>query len=741
VTIFEKNFLLYNLAVGALGIAVTTCMTEPALAQRDQSQNSTTNLTNSESKLGVGSGITSYPLEFFMAANASNARDMLARLPGFTFIGGSSSTRGFSGSAGNVLVDGAAASTKSVTLDEVLQRIPVSNVERIDVIRGGTAGIDMQGYPVVANIVRKSVQKNSGKSASETSGVIEVTPSVNKLGQYMTTGRAMIAHRTENFSFDVSIDAESNAQGPGAGRSGNTGGAVPSAGGGGGGGGGSSRGVSASGNNGFQAKFDKLGSLINSGDYLTDAYEYKYSSDGVAEYRHDWLGTFRLNASAGTQKERTDTYYYATDAQKVQTTQASPSLSINKDYELGANYEGGYGGYAVTALGLYRRAFPISTSNNITTSTESGSKAPNGETLARATLRKEFFSWLTLQAGAEGALNFRDTNSFLNIAGISQLLPNSNVRVEERRAEFSGTANIALWPALRTELGMRYETSTISQIGDTNQKRAFAFLKPRVIATYDLTTNTQLRFRAERRVGQLDFGSFSASNDATLGTVTAGNANLEPERSWEYEGAIEYSFWKKGAASLTYLHSNIQKINDRIVVIAPTKTYDAPGNIGDGTRDRISFHAVIPFDELGLENLRFTADTSWTWSELTDPVTGKLRGAGGEFPFYSNFMLSQDIPSWNSSFGFSGGINPRRTTYFLKELRYEKGQPRTMIYWNWRAKPDLLLNISLENIVKRQRVRERILFTTSRAVMDLNSTETLRTVMPPVFRVQLRKTF
>ena len=64
-----------------------------------------------------------------------------------------------------------------------------------------------------------------------------------------------------------------------------------------------------------------------------------------------------------------------------------------------------------------------------------------------------------------------------------------------------------------------------------------------------------------------------------------------------------------------------------------------------------------------------------------------------------------------------------------------------MIYWNWRAKPDLLLNISLENIIKRQRVRERILFTTSRAQMDLYGTETLRTVLPPVFRVQLRKTF
>src|SRR6185312_1465346 len=47
--------------------------------------------------------------------------------------------------AGNVLIDGKRPSSKSDSIDQILQRIPVGQVERIDVIRGGAPGIDMQG--------------------------------------------------------------------------------------------------------------------------------------------------------------------------------------------------------------------------------------------------------------------------------------------------------------------------------------------------------------------------------------------------------------------------------------------------------------------------------------------------------------------------------------------------------------------------------------------------------------------
>src|SRR5438477_5960322 len=98
------------------------------------------------------SASNSYPASFLAPARPNTAFDMIARLPGFTFDPGQS-VRGFAGAAGNVLIDGERPPTKTDTLDDILKRIPASSVARIDVIRGGAPGIDMQGRTVLANVI------------------------------------------------------------------------------------------------------------------------------------------------------------------------------------------------------------------------------------------------------------------------------------------------------------------------------------------------------------------------------------------------------------------------------------------------------------------------------------------------------------------------------------------------------------------------------------------------------------
>src|SRR5688572_6363169 len=99
-------------------------------------------------------GVTSYPPAFFAAQQPSTVVDMLNRIPGFTLENGAT-VRGFEGAAGNVLIDGQRPSSKSDSLQDVLFRIPASKVERIDIIRGGAPGIDMQGKTVLANVIQK----------------------------------------------------------------------------------------------------------------------------------------------------------------------------------------------------------------------------------------------------------------------------------------------------------------------------------------------------------------------------------------------------------------------------------------------------------------------------------------------------------------------------------------------------------------------------------------------------------
>jgi hypothetical protein len=108
------------------------------------------------------SGVTSYPASYFAEFRPTTALDMLGRIPGFTFDGGDSSIRGFAGAAGNVLIDGERPPSRGDSLSSVLGRIPAGNVVRIDIVRGGAAGIDMQGKTVVANVIRRKASGLTG---------------------------------------------------------------------------------------------------------------------------------------------------------------------------------------------------------------------------------------------------------------------------------------------------------------------------------------------------------------------------------------------------------------------------------------------------------------------------------------------------------------------------------------------------------------------------------------------------
>ncbi|MFL6689127.1 MAG: TonB-dependent receptor plug domain-containing protein [Alphaproteobacteria bacterium] len=100
------------------------------------------------------SNVLTYPASFFEEARPNTAYDMIARLPGFVFNNGNTA-RGFGGTAGNVLIDGQRPTSKTDDLQSVLTRMPAADVERIDLVRGGAPGIDMQGQAVVANVIRK----------------------------------------------------------------------------------------------------------------------------------------------------------------------------------------------------------------------------------------------------------------------------------------------------------------------------------------------------------------------------------------------------------------------------------------------------------------------------------------------------------------------------------------------------------------------------------------------------------
>lgn len=77
---------------------------------------------------------------------------MVNQIPGFQLDDGDS-TRGFSSSGGNILLNDRRPSTKQDLLSDTLSRIPSSQVERIEIVRSQVRDIDLQGQSVVANVI------------------------------------------------------------------------------------------------------------------------------------------------------------------------------------------------------------------------------------------------------------------------------------------------------------------------------------------------------------------------------------------------------------------------------------------------------------------------------------------------------------------------------------------------------------------------------------------------------------
>ena len=127
------------------GLIATTCLTA----------NAPLAVAQAAPAPDAGSNVTPYNPEFFSQFRPNTALDMIGRLPGFSFQD-SGNGRGFSGTAGNVLIDGERPPSRGDYLSSILARIPASGVERIEVVRGGTDGIDMQGQAIVANIIRRT---------------------------------------------------------------------------------------------------------------------------------------------------------------------------------------------------------------------------------------------------------------------------------------------------------------------------------------------------------------------------------------------------------------------------------------------------------------------------------------------------------------------------------------------------------------------------------------------------------
>lgn len=645
-------------------------------------------------------GVTPYPVAFFTASQPNSAMDMIARVPGFDFDGGDQ-VRGYGGAAGNVLIDGQRPATKSESLEDALRRIQASQVERIDIIRGGAPGIDMQGKTVIANVVLRK-----DKTGQWLFAVADI---------FYQDGRDAPAVRFEGSQKFGDRTFEWSALGftfvdDGAGEGPHT--------------------IVGAGGGALQESFaDETGG--GRGYTLKGGLKSPFMQGRVS-----------VNA-------KLDREHYEWSLNDLISFPAVGRLAVNDDFvrdegELGANWERAISPkLKIELTGLAQRRF-TDFSSSFTDGAANGlfeQHNESGETIARAVLRYTLSPTWSVEGGGEVAVNVLDSALEYTENGVPVTLPAANVRVEERRGEVFGSTTWRPKPDLSVETGLRVEVSTISQTGDTNLERSFTYPKPRLAVTWSPTPADQFRLRIEREVGQLDFGDFVSSVAFSTGTGTAGNADLEPDKTWVVEAAYERKFWKDGALVLTAVHNQITDATDRVPIIGPGYAFDAPGNIGDGTSDSFKVSLNLPLVRFGVPGGLLRSSVEWSQSEVTDPVTGEARRISGQHPFDAELRFSQDLPRLKTQWGVETYFGIEETYYRFDQIETVELGTWVELYAEYKPRPDLTFRMEASNLLGRDFTRTREVYAGPRNSFGLDFVDHRPLSFDPFVYFRIRKTF
>ena len=566
-------------------------------------------------------GVLVFTSDVFTSQQPVTALDMVSRVPGFSVIDGDGS-RGFQGSVGNVLINGARPASKNDTGSSVLSRTLVAQVERIELVRGGAPGIDMQGFSVVVNVITRD--QSSRQSIFTGNAVLYEGGNDTYGGTWQFTAKD--GERAWGFTLTDGFDVnDSNGVGP-------------------------------------VVRRDGAGALLRSEDFSNDqrsggnALRLNYASpflggliDLTARYGVNDFENLTLQTSSTVRRES-----------RYQEDGASGEFGAVFTRPLGSR---------LTSETRFIHEFDAADGVAFSRTRLNGVDGPEqrfatdsqgAETILRSLLRYEQSPSLTFETGGEVAYNMLETDQAFSNGGVPVPLPSASVKVEETRGEVFGRGTWQVRDNLTVESGVRVEGSTISQSGDADSEKAFTFIKPRLLATWTPLSNNQFRVRFEREVGQLDFNAFAASAELQNENVLGGNIDLEPEQRWISELAYEGRFWGDGVLSVTLRHD---EISDAIDVIPLEDGLSATGNIGDATLDRLSVNIQAPLDRFGFSGGRISARNTWNHTEVTDPTTGRTRPLSDVPKTHAVIVLAQDIKSWNLQWNVAWVPLLGRTSY------------------------------------------------------------------------------
>ena len=580
-----------------------------------------------------------YTADSFSQYNPITASDMLDRIPGVSLRGGgpgSGRGRGL-GTGGNLLINGQRIAGKGNSARDQLDRITAAEVERIEIIRDTSGALNVRGASEVINVILLASQSRS-------STTVELVNRLNHDNTLETGGSVAWSKQVGNFQALVNLEARPNYENR------------------------DNREVRLGPDNGV------VGTLFETN--IRDQQENTLSSN--MSYS---LGDHRMQLNALIREGdhprpvRRD-FVDFTDAGLVNRIEEEDVNKEESNWEVGGDYEYSFDdGSRLSVLFVANNEIR----NNVR---ERYSANPAEEGLSKNLFidsrqeRQEFIiqgnynfsitETQSLRVGIESADTQLDSSLLIgsssgtepasaSVGGLSPLLSVSNpgTKVQEIRYEGFAFHNWTLSDRSSLESSLVYETSEISQIGAVNKTRDFQFWRPSFDYRFNITENFRFRGTVKRSVSQLSFSSFAATTneeDRDLNAL-AGNPELEPQTSWDYEGQLEYRLPNDGGViSSNISYSDIDNYIGRInATTDPNEPLSATGNVAPAKRWAMFNRASIRLNSLSLPNAILGVTLGLFDSEIIDPFLKTKQRIGGRG--FAGINFRHDITSLGLSYG------------------------------------------------------------------------------------------
>lgn len=660
------------IACSLLALAASGPVAEPAYAEG--------------AELGIQpveqSRTNTFQADYFTQFAPTTALDIVRRVPGFVLEETNGEIRGFSGAAGNVVLNGARPASKSQSLSDLLAQIPARRVIRVEMSSGDAYGSDYAGKSQVLNVV---LSREGGVDGTVTARVIRLHD-----GTLFPNLEGSALIRTGSSTFNVSA------------RNGR-GGAV-------------------------EVGYDAVrrysdGQLLEWRDKTNDIDNF--NPNFAASWSHDG-GKDRsanINLRYAPGRFTLTQYNHVTPLAGPIRDDRLRQEYRNTNYELGGDITRPLGEGAIKLVGLFNRRdrdnFDANY-NRIGTTVIGGFEqfqdARYDEVLGRINWTHPKLAGFGFEFGSEVAYNkLANTTELFLIDGAGARtridLPIDNATVDELRAQAYLNLGRQLSGRLRLDTSLAYETSQLEVTGDTTAKRSLSFFKPGVTLDWKGSQGWHVQASLRREVAQLDFYDFISLAELTNDRINGGNANLQPQRSWKARLTIERPVLGRGLAKLDVGYDRVSLLQDRILT---PEGFDAPGNIGTGTVRFVNATLDAPLDRLGIKATRIKLEGAWQETRVRDPLTGRIRPWSGFNPEWSwRAELRRDLAKW--SYGFDFGDNAPGIFHRISEVdMFFNNRPFGSAFVEFRPDKRTTVRLDVENTLDTSGQRYREFYVPSR---------------------------